>query len=142
VRKQKPCERQRSWEPKLGPGGLYCSPACGRGCTKAQHDKVWGDAERLAKRMGPGWHPGVWENLGWHGRIEYGPAEIRAYPKRGRFPKSYHSHIQITGIHDICTEAKTPELAFAMGLDQVRAVANRTKSVVNQLTKWAMRRAR
>lgn len=57
--------RELSWTPVLK-GRKFCSPACGRGCTKAEHDKATRDAAALCKLLGPGWQPHVWENLGWH----------------------------------------------------------------------------
>ena len=54
-----------SWKP-VRRGKRYCSPACGRGCTKAAHNSAVYQSRRLAKRLGEGWKPGIWENLGWH----------------------------------------------------------------------------
>lgn len=28
-------------------------------------------AEALAKRLGPSWHPKIWENLGWHWKARH-----------------------------------------------------------------------
>lgn len=53
------------WTPKLS-GTVYCSPACGGGCTKADFDKATTSAQHLANRLGHGWFAHVWENLGWH----------------------------------------------------------------------------
>lgn len=54
-----------SWTPRLH-GDRYCSPACGAGCTKSAFDRATGAAKKLAERLGKGWKPRVWENLGWH----------------------------------------------------------------------------
>lgn len=61
------------WTPVLR-GDTYCSPACGAGCTKAAHDAAQRKAKALARRMGPGFKPRVWENLGWHYSAERGRA--------------------------------------------------------------------
>lgn len=53
------------WTP-IRKGKTYCSPACGGSCTQAAHDKAQREASKLAKRLGKGWKPRVWENLGWH----------------------------------------------------------------------------
>lgn len=29
--------------------------------------------------MGPGWKPDVWENLGWHWRVYFGPLSLHEY---------------------------------------------------------------
>jgi hypothetical protein len=53
------------WKP-VRAGLVYCSPACGRGCMRAEYDRAVLKATRLAQRLGPGWRTRVWENLGWH----------------------------------------------------------------------------
>lgn len=55
-----------SWEAKAGPRGRYCAPACGRGCTRVEHDRAQRAAAALCRRLGKPWTPRVWENLGWH----------------------------------------------------------------------------
>jgi hypothetical protein len=58
-------------------GGLYCSPACGAGCTRREHDQAVRDADRLVKRLrGSGWRAEVWENLGWHFRAVSGTVQV------------------------------------------------------------------
>ncbi len=54
-----------SWKAKRR-GKLYCAPACGRGCTWAEHKRAKKRGEKLAKRLGEGWTYEVRENLGWH----------------------------------------------------------------------------
>jgi hypothetical protein len=54
-----------SWEP-VETGHIYCAPACGGGCTMAAFKRATTGADALAKHIGPGWTPRVWENLGWH----------------------------------------------------------------------------
>lgn len=59
-------EEDDRWTPVAQPGGIYCSPRCGGGCTREAFDAAAAAAEALAKRLGRGWKPHVWENLGWH----------------------------------------------------------------------------
>ncbi len=47
-------------------GDIYCSPACGHGCTAEEYRKAHANAARLCKQLGTGWVVNVWENLGWH----------------------------------------------------------------------------
>lgn len=54
-----------SWKPRKR-GAIYCSPACGAKCLKADYDRCVREADALAKLLGPGWVPRIWENLGWH----------------------------------------------------------------------------
>lgn len=53
------------WTPILD-GDVYCSPACGGGCKKADFDQATESANALVAQLGIGWQPRVWENLGWH----------------------------------------------------------------------------
>lgn len=72
----------RDWIPRLR-GEIYCAPACGCGCTKAAFDKATADAAALAARMGDGWVPRVWENLGWHYEVIKGCAELHPPERDG-----------------------------------------------------------
>jgi hypothetical protein len=63
------------WTPKLQ-GDVFCSPACGGGCKKADFDRANEVAKALASMMGHGWAPRVWENLGWHFEVAKGCATI------------------------------------------------------------------
>lgn len=55
-----------SWKPILR-GPIYCSPACGHGCTHAGFLGAHKEArETIAILKTKGWKVKVWENLGWH----------------------------------------------------------------------------
>lgn len=54
-----------SWTPRRD-GEKYCAPACGRGCTWAEHERAVYRASQLCASLGEGWDPQVSENLGWH----------------------------------------------------------------------------
>ena len=51
-------------------GDIYCSPACGAGCTHAAFEEATKRAKALAilctAKIGGIWKPVVTENLGWH----------------------------------------------------------------------------
>lgn len=57
-----------SWKP-VRKGRLYCAPACGRGCTKQEHNRAIYQARKLRDRMGKRWRINIWENMGWHYRV-------------------------------------------------------------------------
>ena len=72
-----------NWEPVLK-GDIYCSPACGHGCTKAEHKEAVKKAGALAKLLGNGWKKRVWENMGWHysaskGKMSVSPSSDGSY---------------------------------------------------------------
>ncbi|KKL25037.1 hypothetical protein LCGC14_2409320 [marine sediment metagenome] len=73
-----------SWDAK-DKGGRYCAPACGRGCTAREHDLAEAKAEVLARALGPGWEPEVWENLGWHYSVQSPCKRLSVSPSLGSF---------------------------------------------------------
>ena len=73
-----------SWEPTAD-GETCCAPACGRGCTAKEHDIAEAKAEVLARTLGPGWEPEVWENLGWHYAVRSPCGRLSVSPSLGSF---------------------------------------------------------
>jgi hypothetical protein len=72
-----------SWTP-VPRGKTYCSPACGCGCTRRDHDRAVRDADRLVCILaGSGWKSVVWENSGWHFGAVSGPVQVYG-DRRGR----------------------------------------------------------
>lgn len=67
----------QDWKPRSLPGGIYCSPACGARCRRKDYERANSDAAALCKRLGPGWKPRVWENMGWHWIVQNGDVEVR-----------------------------------------------------------------
>lgn len=57
-------------------GKTFCAPACGCGCTVAEHAAVVKKAHAAAKVLGNGWRVNVWENLGWHSSAQKGSVSI------------------------------------------------------------------
>lgn len=53
------------WTPQLN-GEIFCSPACGSKCKRADFELATERAQALVNRLGAGWAPRVWENSGWH----------------------------------------------------------------------------
>jgi hypothetical protein len=62
-RKEKEFDKRRT---PVRRGDVYCSPGCGMGCKWEKYQEAKHLAAALAKRLGKGWEPKVWENLGWH----------------------------------------------------------------------------
>lgn len=65
-----------AWTPQHLGKGIYCSPACGGLCTYAAYTRAIHASAALARKLGPGWKPKVWENLGWHWRVEKGGCQV------------------------------------------------------------------
>jgi hypothetical protein len=117
------------WTPKIQPGGIYCSPRCGGRCKRVDYDRAVTDAAALAARMGDGWQPKVWENLGWHWQIEkgtaldghaVGDALLEINPNRGG---GYTAWFQ--GAKQFIAEGQTPEDALGFLMQDVRTFIRR-----------------
>lgn len=63
------------WTPRLD-GNVFCSPACGHRCTKADFDHATARAAEIADQLGDGWRPHVWENCGWNFEVKKGVATV------------------------------------------------------------------
>lgn len=119
-----------SWTPRRV-GELYCSPGCGGGCTWEAYERATDHASLLALRLGDGWEPRVWENLGWHWSAQLpnpdgsinNRAEVRESSSGGFVayvgPGAYH--------------ADTPQLAVKEGLAVLRARRDELDSAVKRL---------
>lgn len=106
------------WTPRKLRGGIYCSPACGYGCKQEWFDQATADAAALAARMGEGWQPEVWENLGWHWIIKNGNLEI--HPCRDG---TYEAWLQ--GRPQFIAAGPTPEDALGFLAQDVRSAIRR-----------------
>lgn len=100
-----------NWTPRKR-GKVFCSPACGRGCTLAEHAKATKAAARLVKRLGWDFQARVWENLGWHYEIVVGKFRIDEYwthvgkRKVREYQASYNNSAEFRA------ERSTPEAAL------------------------------
>lgn len=101
---------EKGWKP-VKRGALYCSPRCGGGCTYAAYRAAEREAAALAKRMGPGWVPRVWENMGWHWQIVKGDCSISSGP-------NYWCNFNPNDLPQIHAHGRTPKAA----LDAVRKI--------------------
>lgn len=115
-----------SWTP-VKRGKIYCSPACGGGCTAAAHREATEKgrvlAEILSEAIGGTWTFRVWENLGWYYKALSPNKCIKVSPSQ----QHYHAFIGSSaspGGHWV-EPGTTPELAVL----QVIAVARRELSV-------------
>ena len=61
-------QKALSWK-AVQRGTVRCAPACGAGCTQAAFELATKRAEALCKKLGDGWTPRVYENLGWHASV-------------------------------------------------------------------------
>lgn len=98
----------KAWRPRHV-GLIYCSPACGCGCTRADWNAAKEAAARLAKDLGKDWRPRVWENAGWHYAAEKGSATVYEYfHGKGRRGRDLHLHWNTTPLGQVLVKARTP----------------------------------
>lgn len=118
------------WTPVRN-GRVFCSPACGGRCTFAEYTKANKDAENLARTLGAGWKPRVWENLGWHFSAEKADASVYEYGKAG---SKHHYYSMLWGYDpQLVVDSVTPSkllLAARQRMVQLRAdLASRQMAV-------------
>lgn len=106
--------RPLSHEPKrytLEGKARYCSPSCGRHCTLAEHRKAQVEAEKIRKALGPDhWTAVVWENLGWHAKVQLRDVPNVEVQKRG--VRTYLADAIIPDERQAYGYGKTPRLAL------------------------------
>lgn len=73
-----PSAEANRWRPVLK-GEVFCSPACGAKCKKADYDRVVEAANLLINKLGEGWEPDIWENGGWYYSITKGNVKVSPY---------------------------------------------------------------
>lgn len=100
---------KNAWKPKRH-GNFYCSPACGGECTWAAYQKAVKDSKALAKKLGKGWKPRVWENLGWHWEVTKGLLTVGWHC--GEYSANCNHHFWNSG--------KTPQLAIQKVRDEIQ----------------------
>lgn len=124
-----PESRGASLHPRWTPirtGTLYCSPACGHGCTFAEYEKAWVDANSLSDSMKSGWEPFVWENMGWHFNVKKSDDGGVVATIEPMMDGGYWAHID-TPSSQVCGEGPTPMHA----LENAANAARRIKANMN-----------
>jgi hypothetical protein len=116
------------WKPRTLSGGVYCSPACGGRCRRHAYDRAVKEADKLVARLGDGWEPMVWENLGWHWAANKGVAEVYPSTEGSDTTGDY----EITGwmvflrtAVQIVSRAETPEDALGFAVQDARGAERR-----------------
>ena len=136
------------WTPILSHGGtVYCSPRCGGKCKRRHYDHVVKAADALAGRMGAGWKPVVWENLGWHYRVEKGvvaihPSEDRNAPEVDGFYPIRNFTVFLNSAKQFVTHAGTPEDALGFAVQDARTHIARVSADLDALFDQAAEAAR
>lgn len=111
------------WTPRHHQLGIYCSPACGGRCTRVAYEEAVTEAAKLARHMGAGWSPEVWENSGWYFKAHKGLADIHCNSYRSEGVKSYT--IFFNTMPQVVKRGVTPEEALGLAIAEVRFIQNK-----------------
>lgn len=101
------------------PGGIYCARWCGCGCTKAAFDQATSEAAALAKDLGQGWLPHVFENIGWHYKATKGKCDIspdrKGDPRHGGWAvRGYTVYLNLDKQFVVAADLATDALGLAV----------------------------
>lgn len=105
-------------------GVFYCSPRCGAHCTRAAFETATRKAAALCKRLGPGWEPRVWENMGWFYSAQKGVTEVHAnhhHAYRGGVSYS----VYFNTAKQFVTSDRSPIKALQLATDEARATVRK-----------------
>ena len=99
-------------------GPVYCSPACGCGCSYVAYQRAVVCGLLLALQMGPGWKTTVWENMGWHFAVRKGCARISANIWQGGEEISYSCYYNPPGSSQVVKTSDSAPEALGRALRQ------------------------
>lgn len=111
---------------------IKCAKWCGRGCTRKEYETAERNALELTRRLGKGWKPDVWENLGWHYATRR--AGVRVIPHYGAFT-AYLNYKKSPGGRWVAT-ASTPDGAIAKALALARKERDDIAKAVRKVEKY------
>lgn len=114
--------KELSWKP-VTRGHLYCSPACGCGCTRAAFEAATLAAQKLAERLGKGWKPNVWENCGWHYSVISSCGKWKVHP---------HTYKGVTDYTVFLGDAGRPGGVWAESATTPEAAIKKTRATAQE----------
>lgn len=105
-------------------GSIYCCPGCGRGCTYTAYRHAVREAQKLIKRLGPGWVARVWDNLGWNYSAELADARLTVSVSTHKRKTTYHAYLHHLANEGggiwVATHDDAPEAAIQQVLDAAK----------------------
>jgi len=120
-------EYNDGWRPRHLPGGVYCSPRCGGSCKLSDYERAVNGSKALAERMGDGWRPEMWENLGWFWIVRRGNLEIHPCSD-GTYSAWFQGSKQFIAYGD------TPEDALANVIRDLRCFVETIQEELREVT--------
>lgn len=116
-------EFKRGWTPRRF-GLFYCSPRCGAHCTRAEFETATRKAAALCKRLGPGWEPCVWENMGWFYSAQNGVATVHANHHKA-YPGGVSYSVYFNTAKQFVTSDRSPTKALALATGAARLAVSK-----------------
>ncbi len=98
-------------------GNIYCSPACGCGCSIQMYRQAVKSANTLAHRLGSGWKPDVWENLGWYYCVVSPCRSIKVYQNQNHQAPAYTAYLDG---NNFAASGSTPQIAVHFVIEKGR----------------------
>lgn len=83
------------WKP-IKNNKSYCAPACGFDCQHKDFINATKKAKALCDKLGQGFQPEVWENLGWHWAVKRGHITVMQ-DRNKEFSATYDNEIWLYG---------------------------------------------
>jgi hypothetical protein len=123
--------KELSWDP-VRHGDIYCAPACGGKCTWAAYQEANKNAKALARKLGKGWVPLVWENLGWHWAAKTTDGLMKVHPGiyKGKVT-DYTAYFGEGSSGQWIGQNKNPVVAVADALQKAQDNAAKIDKLVN-----------
>lgn len=106
-----------SWKPRRR-GDIYCAPACGCGCKRADYELAVSNSKMLAACMGS-YKPRVWENGGWHYSVKSVCEKLEIHTYKDSTFSAFLNTRPNHGGRWVCS-ARTPQLAVKKVLAEAR----------------------
>ena len=115
---------------------IKCAKWCGNGCTRKEYEEAEINALVLANRLGKGWKPDVWENLGWHYAARRGGVRVipHMYGPDRRYT-AFLNYKKSPGGRWVATAA-TPETAVAEALAMARHERDEIAKAVRKVERY------
>lgn len=124
------------WTP-VENGHIYCSPACGMGCTKAAYEEAhqWAaSAQKTLALTGMGhWEIDVWENLGWHWRLKNGPWFLHPMIDHGKIVKWSCYDYGDTGLSQVWVDNPSAAGAIVGVRNELRRIVKAAEEMLEVL---------
>ena len=128
--------------PPVADGDVYCSRWCGFKCKRRAHDLAVKEGNELAERLGHGWAPRVWENVGWHYAVTRGVVTLHPACEGSTIVGEwkvvgYKCYINTQPQFVSSHRHETPEAAFADALHQMQTAFDALTASVGDVTQAA-----